>query len=202
MKNEGVASHNIEYAEGWSNVDTIRLKSRTKEITRALKILSICENVQRTAPILVVGPGIGADGVAIRSQFPSAHLTLLDVDFRAQAAAKSTQLENFSFVQVDLVANKRNLEVLLQSNSFDLCFALRSSSEIVLSLIADLENQSIRCTFVFSLIVNTEPPDLLAAVKNKIKELNGKSHYLVEGRAFTEQGFIVTIAAKKQASHT
>ncbi len=202
MISEGIAHHNTRYAESWTNADSARLKSRINEIKRTFQILGIRENVQRAAPILVIGPGIGADGVVIRSHFPAAHLTFLDVDFRAQAAAQSTQSGNFSFLQVDLVANKRNLEVLLQSNSFDLSFALRSSSEIVLSLIADLEKQSIQCTFIFSLIVNTEPPDLLVAVKNRIKELNGKSYYLVEGRGFTEQGFIVTIAAKKQASHS
>lgn len=196
MINEEAGSHNDSYSENWSNVDAICFQARVKEISSALNKLKIPENAQRTASILIVGPGIGADGVAIRSQFPSAHLLLLDVDSRAEAAAQYRQLKNFSFVQGDLVANARVLEELLKPDLVDMCFALRSSSGIVLNLLSYFEKQAKKCTLVFTLLVNTEPPQLFAAVKNSVKQLHGKSHYLVEGRSFTEQGFVVYIGGE------
>lgn len=179
-----------KYAESWQKIDESRLALRAAEIEGVLNRFFQPENYGRKVrEVVVIGPGIGADARAIRKLFPGVFLRFIDCDPRAQQRLiAELEVGTFSFIQADAAT--------LQDFGFSsdgMCIAMRTSAEIADHILDILlaQPQSLG-VFFFSLLVDTESPQVFSRVKSKAESLGGKFPFLFEGRAFTEQAFFIT----------
>ena len=169
-----------KYDDFWN--DPNHLKSRTGQVLRQLGMIENFRS-RNFQSILQIGPGVGAETVALKQLFLGVNILAFDRDPRAAEASMRNLVE---FQQIDLLTVEADqFSQIMMTRKIDLVLALRTSPAVIKYLLDNVK----RGMIVGSLISGADPAESLD-LYHQITARGGRSVLLEQERGSIEFALI------------